>query len=70
MTDSNPKCYLHSNYFISKERPWPVLKVQPKIRREDKELTKVIEHTLQKYYNDESTFVGEKEHRSALKKKE
>lgn len=68
LTDINPKCHLHGNFFISEGKSGQVLEVQAKIRRKDKEFTNVIQHTLQKYYNDESTLVGEKEHRSALKK--
>ncbi|GAB1862818.1 Ester hydrolase C11orf54-like protein [Camponotus japonicus] len=58
LTDDNPKCYFHGNFFISEGKQGRVLKIQAKTRREDKELTKVIEHTLQKYYEDTSTLVG------------
>jgi len=69
LTDYYPKCFLHGNFFISEGKPGKVLKIQAKTRREDKELTKVIEHTLQKYYEDTSTLVGEKEHSSITKNK-
>ncbi|GAB1862817.1 Ester hydrolase C11orf54-like protein [Camponotus japonicus] len=58
LTDYYSKCFLHGNFFISEGKPGRVLKIQAKTRREDKELTKVIEHTLQKYYEDTSTLVG------------
>ncbi|GAB1862819.1 Ester hydrolase C11orf54-like protein [Camponotus japonicus] len=57
LTDSNT-CFLHGNFFISEGKPGRVLKIQAKTRREDKELTKVIQHTLQKYYDPTSTPVG------------
>jgi len=69
LTDDNPKCYFHGNFFISEGKRGRVLQIQAKTRREDKELTKVIQHTLQKYYQDTSTLVGEKELRSVFKKK-
>jgi len=46
LTDYNPKCYLHGNFFISEENRGSVLKIQAKTRRGDKELTKVIQHTF------------------------
>ncbi|EFN73155.1 Ester hydrolase C11orf54-like protein [Camponotus floridanus] len=52
------KCFLHGNFFISEGKPGRVLEIHAKARREDKELTKVIQHTLQKYYEATSTLVG------------
>jgi len=69
LTDYNPICFFHGNFFISEGNPGRVLKIQAKTRREDKELTKVIQHTLQKYYEDTSTLVGENGHKSVFKKK-